>query len=211
MTSSNYQPEPGSLAAKVLALFARNRDQRYTHGQLANLVSSAPMALSAALTSPLTIGLLVYERKLSETVEHYGAGPKLSPWLQEHGVPPTTAQPAGRPHAAAPAQPPAAAPATATAQPTAKRATGDARPSKQIDLATLKVHKHRPLPAIDLSPPRRQSIYARIWHEVLTEKGDSVDLTKRQALSMAQWARKHKHKVLVRKLDGDLYGVWRDC
>jgi hypothetical protein len=77
-----------------------------------------------------------------------------------------------------------------------------------VDLAQLKVYTDRPLPPVSTGRGA-QSEYARIYAEVLTKPGMSVDLTPKQAKSFISWGKKNGKHLATRALGPNLAGIWR--
>lgn len=77
-----------------------------------------------------------------------------------------------------------------------------------VDIAKVKVYDNRPIPSVT-SGRGAHSDYKRIYDELLTAPGKSVDLTPRQAKSMISWGKKNGKKLATRVLGPDVAGVWR--
>jgi hypothetical protein len=77
-----------------------------------------------------------------------------------------------------------------------------------VDISKVKVYRDRPLPSVTTGRGAL-SDYARIYDELLTQPGMSVDLTPKQAKSMISWGKKNGKKLATRVLGPDLAGVWR--
>lgn len=77
-----------------------------------------------------------------------------------------------------------------------------------VDIAKVKVYDNRPIPIVTAGRGAH-SDYKRIYDELLTAPGKSVDLTPRQAKSMISWGKKNGKKLATRVLGPDVAGVWR--
>lgn len=76
-----------------------------------------------------------------------------------------------------------------------------------LDPEALPILKSRPLPVAVRGDCGAQSRAKQLLDRMAP--GDSVDLIKRHAMTVAACAKRHKIRVAVRKLADDLYGVWR--
>lgn len=77
-----------------------------------------------------------------------------------------------------------------------------------VDVAKVKVYTNRPIPCVTAGRGAL-SDYKRIFDELLTAPGMSVDLTPRQAKSMISWGKKNGKQLATRILGPDVAGVWR--
>ena len=75
-----YEPEAGSMQARVLALFVKNAEEEYTSSDLALKFQLRADRFTAALATPVKHGLLVYMRSHAEEPKTWRAGPNLHAW-----------------------------------------------------------------------------------------------------------------------------------
>lgn len=105
--------------------------------------------------------------------------------------------------------PAAAAPAVNSVFQAGQVAAGKRTHTREpVDIAKVKVYDNRPIPSVT-SGRGAHSDYKRIYDELLTAPGKSVDLTPRQAKSMINWGKKNGKKLATRVLGPDVAGVWR--
>lgn len=78
-----------------------------------------------------------------------------------------------------------------------------ARKHETFDPLAVVIEDNVPLPDV---PPARSSRYLALLSRM--KPGQMVRLSKKQALSVTQLARKHNIKTALRQM-GDVYGVWR--
>lgn len=132
--------------------------------------------------------------------------PKQTPWNdqseEDAGKPKQTIVPAGA--SAPPVKTSAANSVFAVGTPavTPKRTRGSA---DAIDPATIQIESGVPI------PPNRRGADSSTYQALLEKMkpGDCVRLTRRQAFSLASFARDRKVKMALRKLGDERYGVWR--
>lgn len=102
---------------------------------------------------------------------------------------------------------PAGKPVQGNGAGTALPAIGSKGKPAPLDPSAVVIIKARPVP-----PAIRGDVGAQSRAKQLLDRmapGDSVDLAKRYAMSVAACAKKHQIRVAVRKLSEDTYGVWR--
>ena len=200
----SYEPEAGSVPARVLDLFIRNPEEEFTSGDLALNYQVRSDKFSALLASAVTCGLVLYERtSASEGSKVWRAGPRLKAWAvarHEAALAVAAATSRGLTQNAAPAVNAPAFPATKPARRMLKPA------GPQIDLSAVPVRKGVPIPEA-VRGGLNGSRYAALWDKLGV--GDCVDLPDRQAAGFAAFCKKNRRSYTMRTTDQGVKTVWR--
>lgn len=187
-----YEPEPGSLQARVLDLFARNQEENFTASDLALKFDVSSQGLQARLDACINRGLLCYGRFENDTSKSWYIGPNFAAWHAARAS-------ARASQAAAPAPAPMVAKGSGARDPAPRAVV----PPELITAAAV----HRKLPI----PPVRQNLVdmacAQLWDSL--EVDDCAELPNHAAMRLAAWCAKHKLRVTVRKLSPTTKGVWK--
>jgi hypothetical protein len=94
-----YTPEPGSLAARVLEIFAKAPDEYFTSGDLGNKLNVPSNSMRAYLKVAVEYGLLNNSRKLGDDTPYWRVGPRFGDWLalqRGESAPPVVRQAAAK-------------------------------------------------------------------------------------------------------------------
>jgi hypothetical protein len=190
-TAQTYEPEAGSVPARVLDLFIRMPDEEFTSGDLALKYVVRAEKFSALLAGAISCGLLRYERTTgSDGGKVWRAGPHLKAWADSRG-------------SAAVAV--AAASSRGLAQPARPR-----RPLKPasaaIDLAAAPVLKQLPIPEA-VRGGVNGSRYAAMWDRLGV--GDAFELPAQQVAGLAAYCRKNRRSFTVRTTGDGIKTIWR--
>lgn len=224
----SYEPQPDSLAAKVVGFLRRAPDAELSIEDVATKFPPVQTrAVTACLNTPTEHGMLKRVRNEAGVIV-YRAGPKLSPQPAPRS---TTAQapaqasstqapasvPSAPPAPPAPPETPAAAPqAAAPVVPTTSRPSARGRFVRlpEIDLAALPVRRDVPIPM------KKQALKGKTRYDAvfdgLKEPGDSrgpMDIAYYQTLVKAAkvYSKERGVPLLVRRIDDKTCGVWRDA
>lgn len=198
MPALPYKPEPGSLTERLLQLLARNPEDVYRTGDLAAKFTVNSIAIQNALAVPRAKTIVSYTHD-DDGARVWQATPALMTLLRGENITVPHATPADD------------APLGAHAPKAGRGGTGRSGPRTRTPLpdpASVVIKENVPLP-----PPtrgdlgKRTSVYAGIWARM--KPGSVAELPERQAKSLISYARKQKANFAVRKLQGDVIGVWR--
>ena len=80
----NYAPQPGSLAARVLAVFGRAQREAFTNAELAIKFDTKPAAMLDALRPAVLHDLLEYSQSEDDDFKTWRAGPAFAEWQRHH-------------------------------------------------------------------------------------------------------------------------------
>lgn len=190
-----YEPEPGSVPARVLDLFVRNPEEEFTSGDLALKYQIRAEKFTALLASAISCGLLLHERtSLSETTRVWRAGPRLKAWAAAHGAAEVDTALRSR-----------GLSGTATPAPARqRRMLKPAGPS--IDLAAVPVLKGLPIPEA-VRGGVNASRYAAMWDRLGV--GDAFELPDRQAAGLAAFCKKNRRAYTLRTTGPGVKTLWR--
>lgn len=79
--ADTYSPEPGSPAARVLDLLARNAEDDYTNTDLALKFQVKSQAWPPLLAKAKALGLVAYTATSDDEPKVWSAGPNLATWM----------------------------------------------------------------------------------------------------------------------------------
>lgn len=199
MTQTPYTPEPGSLPARVLALFLRQPDEHFTSGDLALKFQVQAGKFKAALERPVAHGLLVYGRTDDDpnSAQVWHTGRRFAAWA-------ATQEPA--------APPPPPAPGTQARRNGPKR--GSARPTlPALDLAKLSIQAGVPKPERKRFSRSGESKYAPLFNAL--KPGQSVEVPINYRATLYTHAKKLKKagrgNYTVLQTSITTCTVWRDA
>jgi hypothetical protein len=201
-TAQTYEPEAGSVPARVLDLFIRNPEEEFTSGDLALKYVVRSEKFSALLAGAISCGLLRYERTTaSDGSKVWRAGPHLKAWADSRdSAAVAVAAASSRGLARAPA-----AKTSSAAQPARqRRMLTPATPS--IDLAAVPVLKGVPIPEA-VRGGVNGSRYAAMWDRLGV--GDAFELPDRQAAGLAAYCKKNRRSFTVRTTGDGIKTIWR--
>ena len=206
ITAPTYEPEAGSVPARVLDLMIRNPEEEFTSSDLALKYQVRSDKFSALLAGAISCGLLLFERtSAAEASKTWRAGPRLKAWAvtrHEAALATAVAMPRGLTQNAAPA-PAVSVPVFPASKP-ARRMLRPAGP--QIGLALVTVRKGVPIPEA-VRGGLNGSRYAALWDQLGV--GDCVDLPDRQAAGFAAFCKKNRRSYTIRTTDQGVKTVWR--
>jgi hypothetical protein len=201
-TAQTYEPEAGSVPARVLDLFVRNPDEEFTSGDLALKYVVRSEKFSALLAGAISCGLLLYERTTaSDGSKVWRAGPHLKAWAASRDV---AAMAVAAASSRGLTQWPAAKPAAAPKPARPRRMLTPASPS--IDLAAVPVLKGVPIPEA-VRGGANGSRYAALWDRLGV--GDAFELPDRQAAGLAAYCKKNRRSFTVRTTGAGIKTIWR--
>ncbi len=193
-TRPPYQPEPGSLPARVLALFARQPDEHFTSGDLALKFVVQAAKFKAALQPAVAAQLLAYSKVDEDGPSVWHTTPQFAAWLAK----------------TAPATP-AAEPAAKTAQRPRRGGTRTHLPA--LDVASLVIKTGVPKPARRRFSRAGESKYTPLFAAL--KPGQSVDVPAQYQATLYTAAKKLNKtgpaRYTVQRTGIDTCTVWRDA